>query len=333
MEIVDITKNVQIDSFYTGYGGSDIKASFMYKGKRYMFKFQNVIEDEKRNSLNQSYSDNVISEDIGCKIFKSLGIETQNTFQAIYDGRLIVACENFIPEGYGICEFEDLEESARALGMITSEKARTPKLNQVQKILENIETLENIRQEAIERYWDTFVGDSLIGNFDRHTGNWGYLINQDTKDVKLAPVYDCGSSLYPQMSEEGAKKVLGVQKEIDRRIYEFPKAALMVNGEKVAYHEFLCSHMVKECDEAIKRIYPRIDKKKICRIIDENPALGVGKKEFLKTMTQQRIEKILQPAYAQIMSRQKSYMQDAIQTASKRYGHEQDIEQEREYSL
>lgn len=333
MNLKDITNEVTLNSFYPGYGGSDIKASFIYKEKQYMFKFRNGIEPENRNSLNQSYSDNVISEDIGCKIFQSLGIPTQNTFQAIYDDRIIVACENFVPDGFRICEFQALEESARAIGLITSERARVPKLHQLEKIFNEIETLETIRQPAIDRYWDMFIGDSLIGNFDRHTGNWGYLINQVTQEVRLAPVYDCGSSLYPQISEDGIDRILSNPDEINKRIYEFPKAALMVDGKKIAYHTLIGSHKIKECDEALKRIYPRIDHKKICDIIEQNGALGSRKKEFLKVMTQQRIEKILQPAYEQIMSKQHSYVNEAVQEASQRYAHTQEYDREEDLSL
>ena len=40
-----------------------------------------------------------------------------------------------------------------------------------------------------------FVIDSLIGNTDRHNGNWGFLVNKSTDKIKFSPIYDCGSCL------------------------------------------------------------------------------------------------------------------------------------------
>ncbi len=61
-------------------------------------------------------------------------------------------------------------------------------------------------QQAIDsdalkrRFWDMFIVDALIGNWDRHNGNWGFLYNSRTDEMTLAPVFDCGSSLFPLRS-------------------------------------------------------------------------------------------------------------------------------------
>lgn len=49
--------------------------------------------------------------------------------------------------------------------------------------------------------------DALIGNFDRHANNWGFIADRRTADIlDLAPVYDCGSSLSPSLSREGMRE-------------------------------------------------------------------------------------------------------------------------------
>ena len=40
------------------------------------------------------------------------------------------------------------------------------------------------------RFWDMFVVDALLGNFDRHNGNWGFLVDERTGQSELAPVFD-----------------------------------------------------------------------------------------------------------------------------------------------
>lgn len=56
-------------------------------------------------------------------------------------------------------------------------------------------------KELCEWFWNMFIVDAFIGNWDRHNGNWGFLYNISTDEITLAPVYDCGSSLYPQADE------------------------------------------------------------------------------------------------------------------------------------
>ena len=57
-----------------------------------------------------------------------------------------------------------------------------------------------------EFYWDQFIGDALIANPNRNLENWGFLVNEETKQAKISPVYSCGASLYPQLKQENAKK-------------------------------------------------------------------------------------------------------------------------------
>ena len=58
-----------------------------------------------------------------------------------------------------------------------------------------------------------FIVDAFLGNFDRHNGNWGILVDECKKTAEIAPVYDCGSCLYPHhlvkyiATSDGVKKV------------------------------------------------------------------------------------------------------------------------------
>lgn len=73
-----------------------------------------------------------------------------------------------------------------------------------------------------ERFWDTFIVDALIGNWDRHNGNWGILYDEASGEVELAPVFDCGSSLFPQADDEIMTKTLKQEDELNLRVYEIP---------------------------------------------------------------------------------------------------------------
>lgn len=41
-----------------------------------------------------------------------------------------------------------------------------------------------------KHFGDMFIVDALIGNWDRHNGNWGFLYNTFDDTMELAPVYD-----------------------------------------------------------------------------------------------------------------------------------------------
>lgn len=65
-----------------------------------------------------------------------------------------------------------------------------------------------------------FIVDALLGNFDRHNGNWGILIDEQKQTAEIAPVYDCGSCLYPQLDEKQMETVLHNEDDINQRIYK-----------------------------------------------------------------------------------------------------------------
>ena len=71
------------------------------------------------------------------------------------------------------------------------------------------------KKELEAYFWDMFVVDALIGNWDRHNGNWGFLYSQEKDELELAPIFDCGSSLFPQVDEEMMKMILSSKKRTE----------------------------------------------------------------------------------------------------------------------
>lgn len=142
-----------------------------------------------------------------------------------------------------------------------------------------------------------FISDSLIGNFDRHNGNWGFLINEYLKKVEIAPIYDCASCLYPQLTDERIEEIINDEKEIDARIYNFPNSALKINDKKINYFDYITSIENEDCNQAVLRIYPKINLEKIFVIIDNTPSISNIRKEFYKKIIKLRYEKIIKIAY------------------------------------
>ena len=265
------------------FSGAEKKFEIIIDGHRYIVKFQ------KNSEVGLTY--NYVSEYLGSHIFQSIGIPVQETFLGTYDGKNVVVMKNFLEPEDALVAFNGVGESSlerdKELYQYTYEDITSI-------LTENMKST-NVT-ETVERFWDMFIVDALIGNFDRHGGNWGF-IKRDNK-YRIAPVYDNGSSLYPKLNtDEKIAEVLASQEEIDKRIYQFPTSHIKVKNKKSSYFEVISSLQFEACNEALKRIVPRIDLERINRIIDEIEEISELRKQFYKTMLQQRYEKILMYSY------------------------------------
>ena len=296
MEEIDFS---EFETDAHSYGGSDSKKSICFNGKYYMVKMPNEIQTQ--NSLQTSVSNNVISEYIGSHIMQSIGLETQNTLLGYWHEQIVVACEDFREDGDELHEFSWYMQNI----LPKNEIGRIPTYHQLYRVFEECPFLKPICEKGIERYWDIIVGDALIGNFDRHKDNFGFLTNKNTGMIKLAPVYDCGSSLYPSLSEEKFDKILSSQEEIEQRIYQYPKIALNRNDnknkeDKFGYFELLSSDFDENLTRAFFGLYEKIDMLEIYHIIEETPFISDTRKEFYEQMLMYRKELILDQAYKKL---------------------------------
>lgn len=283
--MIDFTNAVQKNKTYAGANGG--KISVLYNGEQYMLKFPPFPTINKE----MSYTNSCISEYIGCKVFESVGIPVQETVIGTYTSKgkekVVVACKDFTSQGITLQDFASLKNR-----IIDSE--RNGYGTELADILSTIDEQTAMDSETLKtRFWDMFIVDALIGNWDRHNGNWGFLYNNATDEVTLAPVFDCGSSLYPQADEDLMKKILSDKNELNHRIFDIPLSAITYNGKKINYFKFLSEGKFPDCNKALKRIASRIDMKKIYEIIDNTPTITELQKEFYKAMLTARKERIL----------------------------------------
>lgn len=290
--MIDFTSAKVKNKAYAGANGS--KISVIYNNEQYMLKFPPLPTINKE----MSYTNSCISEYIGCKIFDSVGIPVQETVIGTYtsNGRekIVVACKDFTSPGITLQDFASLKNR-----IIDSE--RNGYGTELNDILSTIDEQTSMDSDVIKtRFWDMFIVDALIGNWDRHNGNWGFLYNNSTDEVVLAPVFDCGSSLYPQADDELITRILNNKNEFNHRIFDIPMSAITYNGKKINYFNFLSEGKFEDCNTALKRILSRIDMKKIYEIIDDTPTVTDIQNEFYKTMLTARKERILDFAMSKI---------------------------------
>ena len=181
--MIDFTNAIeQLNS----YRGSEKKKTLIYNNKKYLVKFPDPVREKNKNI---SYINNAFSEYVGSNIFKLIGFKTQNTELGVYEysgkKKIVCACEDFTDDDNVLYEFENLVLSTNPDKKIETE------LNDIIDVIKESKMINT--EETIEKFWDMFIVDSLIGNTDRHNGNWVFLLNKKTEKIDFSPIYDCGS--------------------------------------------------------------------------------------------------------------------------------------------
>ena len=279
------------------YDGADTKDSIFYQDKLHLLKLPKKLL-ETTNTQVPSYANNPLSEYIGCHIFDSVGINVQKTLLGTFDGKVVVACEDFMAERtgpYQLQEFNTIINSVTDRDELSG-NLKMPELSDIEKTFSIHRRLSKIKEEAQSAFWDMFVVDAFIANFDRHVGNWGYIANLETGHIVPAPVYDCGSSLYAQLDDNSLGRILEDKGELNNFVLNMPRLPFLIDGQKLTYREFILNSAHMPMLEAVLRIAPKIKLDTVRKIIASTPSIHPDRKEFLSTVLEQRYAKIIAPA-------------------------------------
>ena len=285
--IIDFTEIVKNNPSFRAYGGvNGIKKGVLFKGNPYMLKIE---YNGKKNSI--------LSEYISSKVYSMLDIPTQEVILGkIYDNereKLCVACKDFKEKDEYLYEFLNIKNS------VLTENSSNGFSTELIEILEAIDRQNFCPSDEVrKRFWTMFIVDAYLGNFNRHNGNWGFLVNEKTGTKQLAPIFDCASCLYPEFTDEQLQDFLNPPNELEKGIYTFPKSVIKQNEEKINYHEFLQTTLNDDCLKAVKKVIPKIEKKsdEIKDFINDIEVLTPVRKQFYIQILKMRREKILQPA-------------------------------------
>ena len=296
--MIDFTAMPTRKKAYAGANGG--KIAIVYEDEQYMLKFP---PHPKRNK-ELSYTNSCISEYLGSHIFEIVGIPVQETMLGTYTvngkKKVVVACKDFTTHETVIQDFASLKNTLIDSG-------HSGYGTELSEILEAIEEQSAVDPSELKRrFWDMFIVDAFIGNWERHNGNWGFLYNSRTDEISIAPVYDCGSCLYPQADESVMKMTLDNAAEMDFRVFEIPLSGIRQDGEKIRYFDFIFSLKNKDCNAALIRITPKIDMNKINTLIDETPFISDLQKTFYKRMLAERKEKILDKSLQILRKRERA---------------------------
>ncbi|MEA4860209.1 MAG: HipA domain-containing protein [Sphaerochaeta sp.] len=268
------------------YSGSEEKIGITIGSTDYILKFQKPSETGLLN--------NTICEYIGCHVFQMLGMNVQKTFLGTYEGRNVVALQDFIMVGQQFVPFNEVGDSSLEHDRETYQYSYAD----VMRMLQENTKLTKI-PETINQFWRIYIIDALLGNFDRHGANWGFI--KESNRYTLAPVFDNGSCLFPRIhTDEACLDILRDEHEVSKRVFHFPTSQIKLDNVKSSYFEVIHSLQFPECNAALLDIVGKMDMQRIAIFIDSIEQISEIQKRFYRTILQVRFEKILEASYKKL---------------------------------
>lgn len=168
--------------------GSEDKFFININNKQYLVKDSSFNYHRKSNSLAP------YCEYVGSNFIRLSGLlDCQQTYLGQYSGRPVVICEDiFFNRSFR--PFEDLHQSSAGTDLDSKEYT----YSDVLYVLQQKSKLEDSDMSNIKTsFWFMFLFDAVLGNRDRHGGNWGFI--KENSITRLAPILDNGSSLFPDV--------------------------------------------------------------------------------------------------------------------------------------
>ena len=176
------------------YDGSTPKFGITVKGSNFIVKAPKDDDD----SVFTEYVASSFIKNIGYSVHNvGLGYYKGNIGAVYYDGIVDVILD-FSKDGESLHSFKDLGQSSVDTDLSSKEYT----YNDVVYVLENIIKADIQYKDAIlHSFWQMYICDAILGNRDRHWGNWGFLQDNMSKRIYPSPLYDNGGSLFPGVSK------------------------------------------------------------------------------------------------------------------------------------
>ncbi len=261
-----------------------------------------------------SYFTSPLSEYLGSHIYESLGVDTHKTKLGYANNKIVVACKDFLESNeiiidYNMIKNEYDEVVEKEIDKLSSSSLRysNNNLEEILFIMENNYYFKSIKELKL-RFWDMFVIDAFISNNGRNETNWGLILNKETNNLRISPVYDNGASFYNKSSDEKLNSIYNDDLKFKGSVYDSSISIYKLNGKTINPLKYMESMKNNDCNEAIKRIVPKINMSAIRDIFNELPEEYNGlpvlssaqKKYYLKSL-EYKYNNVLLPIYNKLL--------------------------------
>lgn len=175
--------------------------------------------------------DSVFTEYVASNFIKNIGYNVHKVGLGYYNGIIgtlhysgvVDVILDFSKDGRSLHSFKDLGQSS----VDTDLSGKEYTYSDVVYVLENIIKADEKSKDAIlHAFWQMYICDAILGNRDRHWGNWGFLQDNVSKRIYPAPLYDNGGSLFPGVSGVIKNIFIDPKKFMYDRTVVFPASLL-----------------------------------------------------------------------------------------------------------
>lgn len=293
--------------YYGGRAGR--KVGVLIGGEPWILKFPRPGRELAGRHV-PSYTSSPVSEWLSSHVYASLGIPAHETRLGYREGHVVCACRDFTwPDGR-LFEFSQLKTAMSDDQPGFHSSPSDGSVTFLADVLATISQVPVLRETpgVVDRFWEMFVVDALIKNPDRNNGNWGLLFRPGDRPA-LAPVYDCGSSLFAKRTDSVAAKRLGSAGALEQDAFGTNVSCYMESdpetGEPRHIHPFDYMARTQDPDllRAVCRVAAAYDQGVVDALVDEVPAeyrgrvlMGDGMRASHKALLAERFERGLAPA-------------------------------------
>lgn len=295
---------------YGGHGGS--KKGIIHDGEKWLLKYPKSTKSMK--VINISYTTTPISEYLGSHIYESIGLDTHKTKLGIANNKLVVACRDFLNSSEIILDYNSIkneydESVERAIEALSTSDLNTN--NDLEEILVIMDKNPYFKEipDLKKRFWEMFIVDALISNNDRNEGNWGLILDKETRKLKIAPVFDNGASFYNKSNDSKFENLYDDEIKFRQVAYDSSVSIYRLNEKLINPLKYIEKMQNKDCNDALIRIVPNINLEKIENIFNLIPKeyngisvlSDIQKKLYLKIL-KYRYEEVLLPIYNKLLN-------------------------------
>lgn len=305
----DITNWEEHEYYNTGGTRNKAIVENPQNGDLYFFK-----TSLKKTAIDYTYE--FWSEIIASAIGKLLGFDVLNYDVALNNGQLGCLSKSMID-----AEHQQLDEGYKWLLRNNMDYNIDNHEAYTFQIIDSTLQHQFPNRAFINNIISTIVFDSIIGNEDRHQENWGIIVSFSKRrtrglssytfqfvEYNYAPIYDNGSSLGRELTEQKVKNILNDQIQLDSYINR-GRSEIHWNGKsgKLRHFELIkeiadsgYKHIIINEIERIRQNYDSKDIESIINSIDNclppnylTNKIPQYRKDFLIKLVNLRIERLL----------------------------------------
>lgn len=171
----------------------------------------------------------IYSEYVASNFIRNLGVNCQEVWWGWADGHMVNIIRDFKRPGESLRSYQDMDQSS----LDTVKEGKQYTYEDVLYLLQHHKKAD--KEAALKQFWEQFICDAILGNRDRHAGNWGFLTTSDGR-YRTAPIYDNGGSLFPDMGTKILEYPKDPYRFLCERAERFPASLFQVDGHRTNYY-------------------------------------------------------------------------------------------------